>query len=336
MKNILKVVFVIIGTIIGAGFASGKEIYLFFGIYGENGILGIIISQILIGLIIYKVLIISKKERIKNYQELTNNIIKNKKINEIIRIIINIFLLISFYVMIAGFSAYFSQELKIPNVIGTIIISVLCYLIFMGNIDRLIQVNTLLIPLLIILILILANKNIDAFTNINQKMLQNNLQNSIWNAILYSSYNSITLIPIVVSLKKYIKNKKQIAIISILCTLILTILAIAVFGLILKIEMDINQIELPTVYVAGMSGKIYKYLYGLIILVAIFTSAISAGYSILEKYTSKLKKYKIISITLCVSSVLVSKIGFSNLINILYPVFGVLGIVQIYFVFIKK
>ena len=30
MRNILKVVFVIVGAIIGAGFASGQEIKLFF------------------------------------------------------------------------------------------------------------------------------------------------------------------------------------------------------------------------------------------------------------------------------------------------------------------
>ena len=30
MKNSLKVVLVIIGTLIGAGFASGKEVYIFF------------------------------------------------------------------------------------------------------------------------------------------------------------------------------------------------------------------------------------------------------------------------------------------------------------------
>ena len=34
MKDILKTIFVIIGTMIGAGFASGQEIYLFFNRYG--------------------------------------------------------------------------------------------------------------------------------------------------------------------------------------------------------------------------------------------------------------------------------------------------------------
>ena len=30
MKKVFKAVFVIIGTLVGAGFASGQEIYLFF------------------------------------------------------------------------------------------------------------------------------------------------------------------------------------------------------------------------------------------------------------------------------------------------------------------
>lgn len=307
----------------------GKEIYLFFCIYGVNGIIGISISSILIGIIIYKVLKISQQKNIENYDKLISTINKNTKINEIMKIIINTFLLISFYIMVAGFSAYFSQELRIPNIIGTIIIAVLCYIIFMGNIESVIKVNTILIPILIVCIILLILKNMNAFQNINSKLINPNIHVSIYNAILYGSYNSILLIPILVSLKKYIKNKNQAISISIICSVILIILALAIYGLILKIDINVNKIELPTVYVAGMSGKIYKYMYGGIILVSIYTSAISAGYGILENYIKEPKKYKIIAVLMCISSVLVSKIGFSQLINSLYPVFGLLGIIQI-------
>ena len=81
----------------------GQEIYSFFYIFGKWGILGIIIASILLGIIIYKTLIISKKYNLNNYNELLNKIIKNKKIQKIIKIIINIFLISSFYIMIAGF-----------------------------------------------------------------------------------------------------------------------------------------------------------------------------------------------------------------------------------------
>ncbi len=310
----------------------GKEIYLFFGIYGTNGIIGIIISQIIIGIIVYKTLKIAKKNNIENYAKLSKHINKNKKIDETTKKIINIFLLLSFYVMIAGFSAYFSQELGIPNIIGTIIIIVLCYITFIGNIERIIKINTVLIPILIVFIIILATKNINVFENVNAKMIQTSILKSIYSAILYASYNSITLIPIVITLKKYIQNRTQAVIISILVILTLIILAISIYGLILKVNIDINKLELPTVYVAGMSGKIYKLIYGGIILVAIFTSSISAGYSILENYISDPQKYKKIAVLMCISGILVSKIGFSTLINIFYPIFGLLGIIQILFI----
>lgn len=307
----------------------GKEIYLFFGIYGINGVVGIIISQVIIGLIVYKTLTIIQKNNIKNYGELVRKINNNTTTNEIIKIIINTFLLLSFYIMVAGFSAYFVQELGIPNIIGTVIIIILCYIVFMGNIESIIKVNTILVPILIVFIMVLSIKNIDGYSNINGKMIETNIGKSIYSAVIYSSYNSITLIPIIVTLKKHIKNKKQIIKIAILCSIILGLLAIAVYGIILKVDININQVELPTVYVAGQSGAIYKYLYGLTIILAIFTSAISAGYSILENYVQRPKKYKKMAIAICISAIFVSKIGFSNLVNLLYPVFGLLGMVQI-------
>lgn len=47
MKDNIKVIFTIIGTVIGAGFASGQEIYSFFNKYNENGLIGLILSNIL-------------------------------------------------------------------------------------------------------------------------------------------------------------------------------------------------------------------------------------------------------------------------------------------------
>ena len=58
MKEIFNIVLVIIGALIGAGFASGQEIYAFFYSYGFNGLIGIIITFILISFFIYKSLII--------------------------------------------------------------------------------------------------------------------------------------------------------------------------------------------------------------------------------------------------------------------------------------
>ena len=81
MKKILKAVFVIIGTLIGAGFASGQEIYIFFYQYGVNGILGIIISRLLLGFVTYKVLCIFQENELANYKKLFKKNYKKGKIS---------------------------------------------------------------------------------------------------------------------------------------------------------------------------------------------------------------------------------------------------------------
>ena len=63
------ILFSIIGTLIGAGFASGQEIYLFFYRYGLNGIIGLILCSGLIGIIIYKTFLIIYKNKITTYEE---------------------------------------------------------------------------------------------------------------------------------------------------------------------------------------------------------------------------------------------------------------------------
>lgn len=155
--NILKVVFVIIGTLIGAGFASGQEIYTFFFSYGIKGIIGIVISSTIIGLTIYKTFKMIEKNNIKNYKEFLDFFIKNEKIKELINSIINIFILVSFYVMIAGFGAYLEQEINLNNFIGSSILAILCIILFRTNINGIVKINEILIPILILVVLVIRN-----------------------------------------------------------------------------------------------------------------------------------------------------------------------------------
>lgn len=159
MKNVIKTVCVIIGTIIGAGFASGKEIYVFFNQYGIKGLLGIGIASILTGIIIYHVLTQIKDMEAENYHHYLEKIHMKPKIKEILNSIINIFLLISFYIMIAGFCAYFQQEFKISPIMIGGIVSILCYLTFMGQIEGVTKINTILIPFLIIMMILVGMKS---------------------------------------------------------------------------------------------------------------------------------------------------------------------------------
>jgi len=310
------------------GLHLGQEIYLFFNKYNSWGLIGIIISILILAFIIYKVLKISYKNTdINTYSNFITKIMSKKYLGTIIQNVINIFLIISFYIMVAGFATYFKQEFGISMFLGSAFIAIFCYITFSKDISGIIKVNSIVVPAIIGLVLCLGFSQINEIKSIGLDFEKANLNWGI-SSILYASYNSILLIPMLIGLKTQIKEERHIKIIAIICMLILVILSVVIFLLIETIGSP-EDIEMPLVYIAGNLKIIYKYLYGVVILSAIFTTAISAGYGFLNNIVKNKKMYSYLNLFICTSSVLVSNIGFSNLINYLYPVFGVLGIVQI-------
>ena len=345
MNNVIKVVFVIIGTVIGAGFASGQEIYTFFYSYGINGLIGLIICSIFLSIIIYKVLkILTENKNIETYKEFLDNIINRKAKNPYLNIkfilntIINIFLLISFYIMIAGFGAYFSQELQLNSLIGCSAISLLSFIIFMTSVKGVVKVNEVLTPILIIFVVTIGIIN---FLKLDLESAMTSIvavKNHGWfiSSILYCSYNSILLIPVLITLSKLVKNKKQTKLISIISGLIILIISICIFFIITRVDVNIANLEMPVVYGISKFFVKFKKIYGFIILSSIFTTSIAIGISLLQNISKNKTSYTQIALIMCITSVPISKIGFSNLVTSIYPVFGVLGLYQILKIILKK
>lgn len=332
MKNVLKVVFVIIGTLIGAGFASGQEVYLFFFSYGMKGLIGILISSIISGVVIYSTFNILNKYKINTYKDFLNILIpKNTKLKIIANFIINIFILITFFIMIAGFGAYFEQEIGINRLVGSLILAIITFIVFMTSIKGVVKVNELIVPILIgfiFIIGIISIKDIHIL-NLENYVIRTNYTNFALSAVLYSSYNSILLIPVLITLNNYVKNKKQIFYISFISAIVTILLSVIIFLLLVRVDVDISKLEMPVVYVVSNMFKILRYIYGVIILGSIFTTAISLGVSFLQNTAKNKKGYTQISIIMCITSVIISKFGFSNLVSLLYPIFGYLGLIQI-------
>lgn len=316
----------------------GKEVYIFFGQYDLCGIIGIIISSIIVGILINKALkIINLNNSIDTYNDFLSYVLKDKnlKVNlvGIFSAIINIFLLMSFYIMIAGFTAYFKQQYNLPTYIPTTIACILCYITLNKNIEGVIKITVILVP---IIILFIVNMGINNFQFGIQKIMNMNfnisfLPMSITSAILYASYNSILLLPVVVSLKSYIKKNYILGIVTIISS-ILIILGILLYIILLRANAEIIQLDMPIIYIVKEFGKIYEYIYGFVIIISIFTSVISSGYSFLKNCSKNNKQYKRSLNFICISSIFVCNIGFSELVNLLYPVFGILGILQIYYI----
>ena len=168
MKNQIKVISVIIGTLIGAGFASGQELSLFFGSYGIRGFYGVLLSIFLTSILIYQVFRLIQTSSIHTYSDFLTFLIPDKSLKKekrklsrtILNTTVQVFLFVSFFIMVAGFGAYFKQEFGIPSIIGCVVVAVLCYFTFLRQSEGLVKVNTLLIPALIFFTFLLGFQNI--------------------------------------------------------------------------------------------------------------------------------------------------------------------------------
>ena len=331
MIEVISITLVIIGALIGAGFASGQEIFSFFYIYGKNGIYGILIMSILIGIFIYKSLKIIYQKQVYNYNDFLNLFIKNTKIRNVILWIVNVLLLVSFYIMVAGFGAYFEQEIGINRIIGSIVLNLLCVIVFFSNIKGVLKASNLIVPFLIFFIFFIGIKNIVQIRTIDFYQMKNNW---ILSMLIYNSYNFILLMPVLISLKKQITKEKNIKKVSILVTIIILILSINIFFLLLNANIkEIENQEMPIVYIISNYFNKYKKIYAFIVLASIFTTAISVGIGFLQNISKNSNSYPQFVLFMCITSLLMSNIVFSKLLNFIYPVFGYIGILQIVIIF---
>ena len=160
--------------------------------------------------------------------------------------------------------------------------------------------------------------------------------NWIIQSIVYCSYNMILVIPVLVGLKNYVKNEKQIKIISIASGCIVFLLAISIFLWLTNINVSFDSLEMPAVYVIDTKFHNFSWIYGIVILLSIFSTAISIGISFLKNISKNKNSYPQYVAIMCISSVLISNIGFSNLVKLLFPLFGYLGIIQIGYILRQK
>ena len=334
MIEVISITLVIIGALIGAGFASGQEIFSFFYIYGKNGIYGILIMSILIGIFIYKSLKIIYQKQVYNYNDFLNLFIKNTKIRNVILWIVNVLLLVSFYIMVAGFGAYFEQEIGVKRIIGSCILVIMTAIVFFTSVKGVLKVSEYIVPLLMIFIIIIGGTNLLTI-NSNAEVLCIK-KGWLLSCVIYCSYNIILLIPVLISIRKQITKKENIKYISILCGIFMIIMSLMLYVLLMRANVELASLEMPIVYVIRNFFKSFKTIYAFIILMSIFTTAISIGIGLLQNISNDRRRYTQSVIFMCITSLIVSNFGFSKLVNLMYPFFGYIGIIQLIYIINKK
>lgn len=325
-KNWVNIMFIYVGAVIGAGFASGREIVEFFGVYGIRGIWGIYISGILFSIIGSLILIKIYNKKIGSFNEMIY-IVFRKKIRPFIDIVINLSLYTGFSIMIAGSGAIFKEQFNLPFNLGIMFMLVCSFIVFLFNLEGLSIINSILVPLLILGImtvsLYIVAGELHELPNIEGIHLTKK-GNFITSAILYFGSNCLIILAVFSSLLPMIDNRTTAIIGGVMGGIILYILGVSILSSILIHYDEVVNLDLPMLIICGHIGKRYRMIYSVILWIAMFTTALANGFGFINKNSYNKNKI-LVSILLCISAIPLAKLGFSNLVGAIYPIFGIVG-----------
>jgi uncharacterized membrane protein YkvI len=333
--NIIKVSSVYIGTIIGAGFASGQEVLKFFVVYGRNSIYGIFFSSVLFSAIGIVVLNKVYKYKISNYYDYIPPII-GILLSGVVEIIICLFLLSSYCVMVAGSGAIFSEQFQVNRGIGILLMTVLCFVVFLYDLKGIVIINTFLSPLMMTGIVILCtyiviSKDSSVFsTTYISKAAEKVFNNWLSSSMVYVSYNTLTIVVIMTAMLPLL-TKRSVAIIGgLLGGLSLGAVAFVMWFVLKIYYADIIISEIPFLQIVMRRFEVAEPIYVFILYSAMFTTAVSSGFGLLGFVNNRIRISKRISAAvLSLIAIPLAFVGFANLLGFLYPLFGYIGILLV-------
>ncbi len=316
-------------TIIGAGFASGQEIIQFFSMYYAGGFFGIVLAGLLFSLIGYIVLDKVFSERINCYDEFLFPM-TGYFIGRLVEFIVMLFMSCIMCVMVAGLGNILMELTGMDFRYCVVISAAATLLAIMTNIKGIIAISSFISPLLIIGIIligfyIIASKDTSVFSISGKVRVLTD--NWVFSAVLYVSYNSILSTVLMSRMLPYLKTERVSKWGGILGGGLLCITAIVINSALYSFYPQSIISEIPVLGIIQNNSRLLANIYSIILILAMYTSAVTAGFCLTERISTKLRvNYRAVAVVLCALVIPMSSFGFSGLISTLYPVFGYLGL----------
>lgn len=315
-----KWMFLIMGTMIGAGYASGRELWEFFG--PESG-LAISIFTVLFCICVYVILSISYEKKSIHYIPILESLV-GKKATKLYDLMIIIYLFSTTVIMLAGGGATL-EMFYFPYWGGIAFICIILTALFFWDIKGMISMNTVILPILIVgLISVLLN-----FTISNgQPFFGDWTHQSNWpSAFTFTALNILPLVAVLSAVGQEIKGRKEIVIASVGSGFLLGAISFVYNESLLQISHDIMLYEIPLFAILKQYPYSMMIFMSVLLWLAIYTTAASGVFGLVSRF----RKYVslplwLLALIILLVMVPLTTFGFSNLIAVLYPLYGLLNL----------
>lgn len=326
---------VYVGAVIGAGYASGQEVLQFFAGYGFIGMLGAVITMIMLAW--YGTVFMELGHHLKtNSHRDVLNYLCGKKVGFFADFILLFFMFGVISIMFSGGGAAIHQYWGLPPVAGKIIIAVMTLSTVIFGFTSSVRALGIISPIMILAVIIISvitfTTYSDQLTTVDASLqtLKPGTATPYWwtSAIVYVSYNVIPGVSTFASIGNKEPNLKAVRMGGIIGGLSLGICLLFIILAILSNLESVMSYEIPFLELARNINPTTGFLFSIILVVAVFTTAVSNLYGFVIRFfdsDTETSKFRILTVVVVVLSLLASLFPFSTLVGTLYPALGILG-----------
>lgn len=346
MKKEWKVVFQItatyVGTVVGAGFATGQEILQFFTRHYHWGFFGILISTLLFISLGSKMMLLSNRIGSYSYQEFNTHLF-----GPFLGFFVNLFVFIVLFgvtsVMLSGTGAIFEEQLGLSYQLGIMVTILLSYLVIKRGLDGLFLVNSLVVPIMLIFSLYILIKvgwheggltSITGFTSWKESWTG---WNWLVSGFTYVAFNLAMAQAVLVPMGKEIKHQRALYWGGVAGGIVLGFMLVASHLALHTLMPEALEMDVPMAFVIKEIGVVILALFLLVVYGEVFTTLIGNIFGLARQIVNTFQlpeNWTIIMLLL--TSFVISQAGFTSLVSHLYPFFGYLGLVLLLFLAYKK
>ncbi len=336
MKKAAEISLVYIGLVIGAGFASGREVMEYFNLRSNTSVCGILLAAFMFAAVAYIIMSKAADENIIGFDGYVDSVAG--KAAGFVKGFMLIYMFCGLFTMFSGSAALVYSLSPFSKTEGALLMAAVCFFVLSFDLRGIVAVNVILVPIMIcgmvyvaVCTAVFGNKEtFSAFETANREIMLS--------AVCYAAYNTVTagavLVPLSGGADKKIIRRAAIAggfIIGLLITLVW-----------LAQGMNFDKLwdsELPMLELAALCGKSCKRVYTGVLFMAICTTAISYGFGLISHFSDKIKTRRrriMFAAVICLAALPPAMYGFSNLVARLYSLFGYMGMIWIIWIIIDK
>ncbi|MCZ8517987.1 MULTISPECIES: YkvI family membrane protein [Paenibacillus] len=336
--GVLQVSFTYVGTVVGAGFATGQEILQFFTRYGWMATFTIGLSTFLFIWIGIKLMILASEVGAKSYEDL-NKLLFGEKAGGWVSLLTLISLFGVSTVMLAGSGAVFSEQLGFPHQLGLLLTLALAYVLLVRGMDAIVAVNTVVVPLMGAFICLIVWQTVGTPGSGRWLTLDSDYPAArIWfSPLLYAAFNLTMAQAVLVPLGVRVGDRSVLRWGGIVGGIWIGIMLLAGHYALSARMPGITQFDIPTGQLIKGVGPVLQLLFILVIYGEIFTTLLSDVYGLVLQLEQRTRwPYQVLLPLVLLLSFAVSQFGFKTLLSSLYPLFGLFSLAWLALMMVRR